>query len=288
MLGSDSENKKQIFIVKASGDREIFDSGKLKFSLVNSGAHIDMVNSIVLDIENWIYSGASTKEIYKRAFAILRKETTNVALRYNLKQAIMELGPTGYPFESFVGQIFEKQSYKVQVGIVIEGHSVSHEMDVVASLNNMQNLIECKYHKDQGKPVSVQVPLYVHSRVNDIVRRRKQLPEFKSYRFYAGIVTNTLFSPDSIKYAEANSIKLLAWNYPPGRGLKYMVETLKMYPITILQQLTVKQKNILKTKGIVICSQLLKDKGILEKFNLSEKKYKLVIKEIKSICEEHK
>lgn len=288
MLGSDSQNKKQIFIIKASGDREIFDSEKLKYSLVNSGAHIDMVNNIVTDIENWIYSGASTKEIYKRAFAILRKETTNVALRYNLKQAIMELGPTGYPFESFVGQIFEKQSYKVQVGIVIEGHSVSHEMDVVASLNNMQDLIECKYHKDQGKPVSVQVPLYVHSRVNDIVRRRKQLPEFKSYRFYAGIVTNTLFSPDSIKYAEANSIKLLAWNYPPGRGLKYMVETLKMYPITILQQLTVKQKNILKTKGIVICSQLLKDKGILEEFNLSEKKYKLVIKEINSICEEHK
>ena len=181
-------------IVKASGEKELFSVQKLEHSLHNAGADKTTIDFIVNQISTWISPGISTKDIYKRAFQLLYKEQNSSATRYKLKQAIMELGPTGYPFERFVGHLMEAQGFKTEVGVIIQGHCVTHEIDVIATRNNSQFLVECKYSSDQGKNISVQVPLYVRSRVNDIVHKRKYMPEYESISFSAWIVTNTRFS----------------------------------------------------------------------------------------------
>ncbi|MFO7615831.1 MAG: hypothetical protein R6V75_01115, partial [Bacteroidales bacterium] len=86
-----------ILVTKASGEMEAFTSEKLEKSLRSAGAGEQLVQEIVADILDWIYEGVTTKKIYARAFALLRKKKTVAAMRYNLKQAILELGPTGYP-----------------------------------------------------------------------------------------------------------------------------------------------------------------------------------------------
>lgn len=273
-----------ILVRKASGAEEPFEKYKLERSLRNAGADNDLVNEIVGNIENWISNGLTTKKIYSRAFSLLRRKETGVAIRYKLKQAIMELGPSGYPFEDLIGHLFEKQGYEVKVGQILEGHCVTHEMDVIATDKKNQHLIECKYSSDQGKQISVQVSLYVRSRVDDIIRKRKESPDYNDFTFSGGIVTNTRFSADALQYGECSGLQMLAWDYPHGNGLKDLIERLKIYPITILSQLTKDEKQTLLNRGIVICLQLFNKPEILDSLQLSIAKYNALEKEINEIC----
>ena len=279
-----SNPHKEIIIRKASGEEEVFDINKLESSLQNAGAPRKSIKKILADIENWIYTGVTTKKIYSRAFQLLNKEKSGSSLRYKLKQAILELGPSGYPFEQFIGEIFHRKGYITQVGIEVQGTCVSHEMDVIATKGSVQHIMECKYHKDQGKNVSVQVPLYVRARVDDIIRVRMKLPEFDGLSFTGWVVTNTRFSSDSIHYGRCAGLKLLAWDYPRGRGLKDLIEEVNIYPITILSKLTKKEKQALMQKDIVTCAQLCKNLNALEPLGLNPRKYRGLLKELDRIC----
>ncbi|RLD61042.1 MAG: ATP-binding protein [Bacteroidetes bacterium] len=274
-----------MIIKKASGEKEAFSSDKLKQSLHNAGAKNETIEKIVAKIERWVYQGVTTKKIYARAFSMLRDEKSDSSLRYRLKQAILELGPTGHPFEILIGKLFENMGFKTKVGIVVDGNCVTHEMDVIATNNHVQHLVECKYHKDQGKQVSVQVPLYVHSRVDDIISKRNGMPEYKDFSFKGWVITNTRLSSDSIKYSACSGLNLLAWNYPVGNGLKENIEKFKLYPITILRNLKTKEKKYLLNEGIVTCSQLIEKPDSLINLGLGKKKYKIIMKEINDICE---
>ncbi len=279
-----SKNSNVILIRKASGDEEPFSTTKLERSLVNAGAQEDTVLKIVADIENWIYPGVSTKKIYTRAFSMLRCEKTISSLRYRLKQAILELGPSGYPFEDLIGQLFKYKGFHTEVGVVVNGQCVTHEMDVIATQNHTQHLVECKYHKEQGKQVSVQVPLYVRSRVNDIIAKRQNMPEYKGYSFKGWVVTNTRFSSDSINYGTCSGLNLLAWDFPAGNGLKDLLERYKIYPITVLRNLSMKEKQHLLNQGIVTCAQLLEKPESLSFFELSKNKHNRLMKELNNSC----
>jgi len=49
-------------------------------------------------------------------------------MRYSLKKALSSLGPSGYPFEQYVGRILQGHGYSVEVGRIIKGYCVSHEV----------------------------------------------------------------------------------------------------------------------------------------------------------------
>lgn len=277
------DNSNKIHIIKASGEQEVFNVNKLKYSLLNAGADALLVDFIVEDIKQWIKPGFTTKQIYKRAFELLNKNKNKSSIRYKLKQAIMELGPTGYPFEKFVGKLLEKQGFKTEVGVIVEGSCVNHEIDVIATCEQSQYLIECKYSSDQGKNVKVQVPLYVRSRVNDIIKKRKNNPNYQNLNFEGWVVTNTRFSADAMQYGKCSGLHLIAWDYPQGNGLKEMIEKVKIYPITILDSLTKNQKQQLILQGIVICYQLVENSEIMATLKLSHRKQNDLQRELKHI-----
>ena len=279
-----SDNHRTIWIKKSSGEEEQFAIYKLERSLRNAGADRESIELIVSDIESWITTGTTTKQIYTRAFQLLSRQKTNSASRYKLKQAMLELGDTGYPFEQFIGQLFEAQGFEVQVGQILDGCCVTHEVDVIATSKSVQHLVECKYSQAQGKQVSVQVPLYVRSRMDDIIKKRKDVPNYKGFSFTGWVVTNTRFSLDSIQYGKCSGLHLLAWDYPNGNGLKEIIERLKIYPVTVLSQLSYKDRQNLVNRGIVSCNQLLKEPNLLDLFQLSTTKYNTILKEIATIC----
>jgi hypothetical protein len=279
-----STRNKVILVKKASGEEEPFATEKLERSLLNAGAKADIIQKIVGDIECWIQPGVTTKKIYTRAFSLLRQDKTTSSLRYRLKQAILELGPTGYPFEILIGKLFQQTGFGAEVGVVVEGKCITHEMDVIATKGSIQHLAECKYHKDQGKQVSIQVPLYVRSRVDDIISKRQKMREYQDFSFTGWVITNTRFSSDSIQYSKCSGLKLLGWNYPPGEGLKEKIEKYKLYPITLLRNLTNKEKQHLLNEDIVICTQLLAHPQALSVLDLSKAKHDKLMKELNDIC----
>jgi hypothetical protein len=268
---------------KASGELELFDIQKLERSLRNAGADDSLVREILRDILGWIHEGASTQSIYTRAFAILKREQSIAGLRYKLKKSILDMGPAGYPFEKLAGILFEKLGYSVQTGQVLEGQCITHEVDVIATGKGKQILAECKHSQDQGKQVSIQVPLYVRSRMDDIIRKRTGDIRYQGLVFEPWVITNTRFTTDSIQYGKCSGLKLMAWDYPAGHSLKELIERHRIWPVTLLGQMLQKEKQHLLDHGIITCRQLMESPDAMLNMGFSLKKSAAVRKELELI-----
>ena len=133
----------EIYVVKASGDRVIFEQDKLIRSLDKAGAGQDIITDVLSGLESQLYDGITTRKIYRQAYKLLNKLSKRGAGRYKLKEAIFELGPSGYPFEIFVGELLKNQGYRVEVGIIVQGKCVKHEVDVVAENEHNHFIVEC-------------------------------------------------------------------------------------------------------------------------------------------------
>lgn len=282
-MKEENSNNNTVLIKKASGEKEAFDVEKLKESLRKAGAEETIIEQVTREINSWIYDGISTQKIYSRAFSLLRREKKYLASRYKLKKAIMELGPTGFPFEHFMGKILEYQGYSTEIGQIVQGRCVSHEVDVVATREKEQYFVECKYGQSAGKTVNVQVPLYIRSRVDDIIAKREESENYQGYSFFGWVVTNTRFTSDAIDYGKCSGLNLLSWDYPSGNGLKDIIDREKIYPITVLHKLTKNQKQHLMEQGIVICRQLIEKPEVLDEFQLSSKQYRDLMEELEEL-----
>lgn len=243
-------------IKKSSGALVPFSSEKLENSLFRSGASQELIKQITLAILRLPTENLTTKDVYKHAFQLLRKSSYQLAARYKLQKAILELGPSGYPFEAYVSHLFAFQGLDTNVGVAMNGKRIIHEVDIWAKNHNVQYIVECKHHGNQSYKSDIKVVLYVHARFNDIVSQLKkhQKPEL---RYKCWIVTNTRFTDDAISYASGENIELMAWNYPSKGSLRERIDISGLYPITCLCSLTKSEKQHLLDQKIVLCKQLL-------------------------------
>ena len=273
----------KISVRKASGELEAFSEEKLYNSLKNAGAGETLINWVIENIKPQLKQGITTRKIYREAFKLLRKKTGTLAARYSLKQAIMELGPTGFPFEKFIGELLKPMGYNTLTGQIIQGKCVTHEVDVVGWNDQMQILVECKYHNTPGTICSVQVPLYIQSRFLDVKAAWEQMPENKGKNYRGWIVTNTRFSGDASDYGKCAGLHLVGWDYPRAGSLKELVETTLMFPVTVIPGLNKKQKHILIHQDVILCTQLAKDFSVLDQFSLPHRTIEQIISDVEEI-----
>jgi len=271
-------------IVKSSGDKVKFSLDKLKRSLKQTGADSQIVNKIVDTVRDELYQGISTKEIYNRAFAMLKKKKSYLASKYKLKKAIYELGPTGFPFERFIGAILKYSGFKTEVDKVLQGQCVTHEIDVVAHKNNETTIVECKFHNDQGLNCNIKIPLYINSRYLDVKKHWNSNPKNGTKLTNGWVVTNTRFTKDAVQYGKCVKLYLLSWDYPKGNGLKDRIDRLGLYPITVSTLLTNREKQFLLSRDIVLCRELVGDVFYLDHLGVSETRKERILKEIKMLC----
>jgi hypothetical protein len=274
----------QIRVTKASGEQEPFDESKLRRSLQSAGAHDETINRIVESINQLLHDGISTQKIYRKAFELLKEDSKRLAGRYKLKDAILELGPTGFPFEQFIAELLNHQGYITDVGIIVEGDCVSHEIDVIAQRDDEHFMIECKFHNRKGHTCDVKVPLYIQSRFLDVKRKWSGLSGHKHKVHKGWVVTNTRFTKDAQEYAECVGLKLLSWDYPNNNGLKDLISRAKLHPVTCLSSIEEKEKKRLLETGIVLCSQLLQQPEILDKIGIDSRNKNQILKEVRDIC----
>lgn len=276
---------KQINITKSSGETAPFSSGKLVQSLQRAGASEDVALDISDKVSTKLYEGMSTKKIYRIAFDLLKKADNPLAAKYKLKEAIMELGPSGYPFEKYVAAILNHQGYRVKVGEFVKGKCVNHEVDIIAEKDNQHFMIECKYHNQRGTISDVKIPLYIQSRFIDVEATWVQIPGHGN-KFHQGwVVTNTKFSTDAVQYGNCAGLKLLGWDYPNKESLREQINKSGLYPITCLTTLTKVEKQRLLDKKIVLCMELCKDHQLLMNIGISESRIEKILKEAHILCE---
>jgi hypothetical protein len=273
-----------LFVTKSTGEKSRFSAAKLERSLQRAGANKEQIDLILNEINFKLYEGISTKQIYKLAFALLKSNSRHTAARYNLKQAIMELGPSGYPFEKYIAEILNAQGYKTKVGQIIQGKCVTHEIDVIAEKQDHMYMVECKYHNLRGVFCDVKVPMYIQSRFKDV---ESQLVQINSHsnKFYQGwVVTNTRFSTDALQYGTCAGLNLLSWDYPANKGLREQIDLLGLYPITCLTSLTKAEKQRLLERKIVLCKEIYHNEKLLVSAGVKEARLYTVRKEAQQLC----
>ena len=288
--GSNYEKSDQryIYIAKASGERVAFDINKLEQSLFRSGATSEQVEIVLQKVQDILKEGMTTRDIYRVAFKWLKKMAKSVSSRYNLKRAVMALGPTGFPFEKLTAAILESRGYSTQTGVIVPGHCVKHEIDVIAMKAEHHVMVECKFHNRQGFVSDVKIPLYIQSRFLDVEKRWRD-SGCHGPQFHQGwIVTNGRFSSDAIQYGICMEMQLIGWDFPKGKGFKDLIDQAGLYPVTCLVTLTERDKKFLLANDIILCRSLLQRTEILDKLGLSAAKVNSVINECRTLCEQSK
>lgn len=230
-------------IIKASGEKESYDREKLCNSLLRAGATADIVERVCRKVEIRIKPGITTERLHAIALQHLRKENPALSARYNLKRAIMELGPAGFLFERYVAAILQEYGYTAKVNQILQGVCVSHEIDIVADLPALEAgkdrhfFVEVKYHNERGTKSDVTVAMYSYARFLDIKEAVEKKEHFSALH-EAWIVTNTKFTSKAIEFAECRKIKMTGWHYPERESLESLIEQKFLYPVTVLPSLS--------------------------------------------------
>lgn len=271
-------------IVKNSGEIVDFNPDKLQRSLLKSGARTEVVDEILQIIGSEVRSGSSTKQIYKRAFGLLKKSANATAARYNLREAIRMLGPAGFYFEKFISRLFQSEKYETKTNVILQGKCVSHEVDVFIRKNNQVAMVECKFHSGKDAKSDVKVPMYILSRYNDLKENNYLIFDRKEYLSACWIVTNNRFTLDAIRFAKCSGLNLMCWNYPPKNNLKTKIDTYSLYPITCLTTLSISEKDKLLTLNLLLVQDLLNNRISLEKIGIRPNRIINVLKEVSELC----
>lgn len=271
-------------IVKHSGNIVEFNPMKLKQSLLKSGASHQVVEVILDTIQKEIYEGISTKQIYKLAFGLLKKEGNSHAARYNLKEAIRLLGPTGFFFEKYIARLFSYENYSTATNLILHGKCVSHEIDILIKKNDIISMVECKFHMGKDTNSDVKVPMYILSRFNDLKEKKHLVFNLKDTISGCWIVTNNRFTADAIAFAKCSGLNLLSWNYPENNNLKTKNDTIFLYPVTCLTTLTLLEKDRLLVLNVILVKELFNNSDCLDKLGLSPNRIKNVLREASELC----
>lgn len=271
-------------IKKYSGDLVEFDRSRLRHSLERSGAPEDLISKVVENVEAKLVDGMTTREIYSMAFSLLRKHARPSAARYNLKRALLQFGPSGFPFEKFIAHLLDLKGFKTQTGQMVPGHCVSHEVDVIAEKEQKHFMVECKFHGDQARKCDVKIPLYIQSRFKDIEKEWRKRSGHET-KFHQGwLVTNTRFTTDAIQYGQCMELHLMSWDYPVGNSLKDWIDETGAHPVTSLTTLTGREKKALLDKGIVLCRHLCESTTVLDVIGISQTRRKKILQEAQVVC----
>lgn len=253
----------EIVIVKANGEHQTFDPEKLRFSLLHSGATAEATEEVVAHLIPDLHNGMSTHDIYRHAFQVLAKLSKPVARSYSLRRAVMQLGPSGFPFEDFIAEVLRAKGLECLTRQTVLGGCVPHEVDVVAWNQKKLIMVEAKFHNELGTKSDLKVVLYIKARFDDLAENVFAYGGENRKVTDSWLITNTKFSSTAIHYAVCKNMTLIGWNYPEQGSLQQMIEEERLHPVTCLTTLTEAQKKILLTGGIVLCSKVKENPEVL-------------------------
>lgn len=270
-----------MLITKLDGNKEVFDSSKLRRSLIKAGISEAECNKVIQKIESELKEGMSTSLIYQRAYALLKKQEKGIAARYSMKRAVLDMGPSGFPFEQFIAEIFKKRGYSTEVGKMIKGACAEHEVDLYARKNGKNIAAEMKFHNKLGIKSDLKVALYVHARFEDIQANNSSNAISIDERW---LVTNTKFTRNAIRYSKCVGLHTVSWSDPSSGNLNDLIEESGIQPLTSLTTLSKQEKKALMERDIVLCRSLSEKQDVMKNLGFSDNKIETVLSESQSLC----
>lgn len=272
-------------IVKQDGEREKFDPEKLKNSLKRAGATIFVANDITDSIQKELKDGSTTTEIYRKAFNILHKKEKATALRYSIRRSVLNLGPSGFPFEKFVAELFKAKGYETKVGITLPGRCSEHEVDIIAYNDKEFIVTEAKFHNQVGVKTDTKVALYIKARFDDIRESSFEIDGKERKMTHGILITNTKFTNNAIKYVGCvGTYELISWDHPKKGNLYDLMAETALHPLTCVPQLTKHDQEELFKRNIINCMSLKNSVDDMKEIGIEESKIKDILENLDMIC----
>jgi hypothetical protein len=262
-------------VLKAGGRLEPFSEEKLRSSIQRAGATREIQDKAISYIHTKLYDNIPTSEIYKLIMEFMRDSQYPSRIKYSLKQAIIDLGPTGYPFEDYISDILKMEGYNTSVRQVLRGKCISHEIDIIAEKNNLRSMIECKFHNTPGIKSQIHVSLYTKARFDDI-KEQNNLND-------AWLITNTKITKDALDYALCSNMKIISWDYPANGNFRDLIEKHELHPVTMLTSISSSQKQQLLENHIILPREICNDPSRLDILGLPSEKRNLVLSECQTL-----
>jgi len=271
------------YVIKANGEKELFSEKKLIQSAQRAGVPEELQREMVNHVKTILFDGIKTEEVYYHIKEFLgAREQKHYLAKYSLKQAIMELGPTGYPFENYIARILAKEGFVTQLRTLLRGRCVTHEIDVIAEKKGDQPkkmMIEAKFHNKLGIKTDIQVAMYTHARFEDI--------KVNHHFDHVVLITNTKTTTDAIAYAQCTGMHVIGWEYPIGGSLRELVTKYMLYPITVLSSLSESEKQLLLQQDVILCHDIVADANVLHTLPLSSDRKQKVYEEASAVVKEY-
>jgi len=272
----------KIYVINSRGEKEFFSPRKVYQSARKAGASKQLAEKISQQIEKEVYPEIRTLRIFQKIKKLLSQESPRAALKFHLKQSLFKLGPSGFPFEKFIGEIFSNNGFKVKLNQIIQGKCLSYEIDFLAQKDNFLYFGECKFRNRGESLIHSKVALANYARFLDI-KEGNSLQKLKNPNWQTILVTNNKFSRATIKFSQCKKTGLLGWRYPKGKSLEKIIEEKRLYPITILPSFKKSFVPFFNSAKIMLAKDILQID--LEKFS---QKSGLPLKKLLSLNKEAK
>lgn len=238
---------KRFRVRKSSGNLEPFSTSKIERSLIRCGTPVQQARIITRDIRSQVYPNMPTEMVRRLVLRQLKQSQPASATRYQLSRAVMKLGPTGFPFEKLIAQLYEAEGHQVLVNQIRQGRCANHEIDVIAKKAGKTIFVECKFHQEPASVSDLKTALYVKARADDL----KHLHD----RF--ALVTNTRFSSDALGYGLCAGLEMVGWTEPQKNCLSRRLESVGLIPLTALTSLPHKLAQEIMLEGIITIRDLV-------------------------------
>ena len=272
-----------MLVTKHSGDLVPFDKASLYRSLSKSGASAHEVEAVYAKLEPQLFDKITTRKLYELAFKELKAVRSSYAARYSLKKALRDLGPEGFYFEKWVARVFEYLGFHTQTGLTLQGHAVTHEIDVLASNAENLHIAECKFRNDIDAKISVTTPMYYLSRIKDLKDLPFEVQGKECFIKHGWLITNAYLTKDSKAFASYYGIKVVSWDYPENNNIKSITDQYGLYPVTALTYISDDDKKALLKKGILLVLDINPNHSNVIKSIVSEKEWEAIYKEAQEL-----
>jgi len=269
-----------VYITKADGSKQIFERWKVVRTCLRFGLKEEEANKVADKVESKIYEGITTKEILKLIFRFVKEFKPEIRHQIDLRESISLLRSKP-DFEFFVARMLKEEGYKVEKNVVLRGKCVEHEIDCIGRKGGETVYVEVKHHVNPHIFTGVDVFLKAYAAfldLNEGCKLKKNNVKFDKIL----IVCSTKISDHALEYADCMKISYIAWKVPRERSLERIISERKLYPITLIKNLRVREQSRLVDNGFILLKDLIKfpAKVIRRKTGIDKKR----VEELKDIA----
>jgi len=247
-----------MYVRKFDGSTQQFDKNRIIASCLRNGTSQETAYRVADRIENESYDGMRTKEILDLVWQYLGEHHPDSRIRIDLRLALSLL-KSKPDFEEYASLILKDLGYSVQSNVIVKGKCIEHEIDAIAQKDTRTLYVEVKHHDQAHTYTPLEVSMKVWATHQDLIAGRKL--GYHNFDFTnALIICNTKFTDHARRFADCVGIDRIGWKSPPSNSLDGIIESRRLYPITILRGER-KLQRLLLDNGIVLLRQLVDSKA---------------------------